>query len=128
MLVDMRTRISAPLTGEDEEFRAWSANGGSLLCLNWYAINNSGKTIKYYKFTVKCYNTVGDLISTTTSSKITGPVAPGEMIGEDYSKGCYPSIYKSVGKVEVSEIQLEYMDGTIERGTYNYSCIAENRG
>lgn len=95
-----------------------SANGNML---QWGFQNLSNKTIKYITFTVYYYNAVGDLVEdnisgkTSGTFKITGPIDPKEnVMFRDvlmYSKTCT--------KFYISDVKIEYMDGTIVSGKYN---------
>lgn len=116
--IDMKTRIGAPT----EEFAILRGkNSAGLIKLEWTAINNSGKTIKYYSATLYYYNAVDDPArnditgDTYYKVKVVGPVAPGEtlIIGD----AGYCSICRSV---VIGEVTLEYMDGTSDTGWYGY--------
>lgn len=95
-----------------------SANGN---ILQWGFQNLSNKTIKYITITVYYYNAVGDLVKdnisgkTSGTFKITGPIDPKEnVIFRDvlmYSSTCT--------KFYISDVKIEYMDGTIVSGKYN---------
>ena len=97
-----------------------SANG---LYLAWGATNTSSKTIKYLTFTAEFYNSVGDPAKdsitgkTSTTIRLIGPINAGEslyyrkIIG--YSTSC--------SSIKITNITIEYMDGTKITGTYNYS-------
>ena len=97
-----------------------SANG---LYLAWGATNNSSKTIKYLTFTAEFYNAVGDPARDSITGKTyktiqsIGPINSGEsfyfrkIIG--YSTSC--------SSIKITNITIEYMDGTKITGTYNYS-------
>lgn len=112
--IDMRTRVSAP----DNTFLFKTYSGW--VDLEWNATNNSGKTIKYFTLTVKLYNSVDDLLTTYTSKRVSGPINPGETFGRSGSiMGYYCDIEQTV-KVEISQIKLEYTDGTVEYGNYGY--------
>ncbi len=119
MLVDMRTRVSAPLTDSNKTFVF--GGGNYTFRLRWHAINTSGKSIKYFRITIEFYNVVGDRTVTVTTKRQMGPIADGE---EMIVSGWHVSLreyYKKLQKVIITEIEIEYMDGTVERGIYNYS-------
>lgn len=95
-----------------------SANGNML---QWGFQNLSDKTIKYITFTVYYYNAVGDLVEdnirgkTSGTFRITGPIKPKEnVIFRDilmYSSTCV--------QFYITDVKIEYMDGTIVSGKYN---------
>ncbi len=125
--VDMKTRIGAPTENEKYGFAYEWSDG--FLALKAEAKNNTGKTIKYYSFQYVLYNAVNDKIYSETK-KITGPVNPGEILALniDYWDGGFTSVRimdEDVIRVEITDIKLEYTDGTTEIGPYNY--ITTNR-
>lgn len=118
--VDMRERVGEPQTfWYDYDYKFY---------MNWEAENISGKTIKYCEIEVVGINSVEDIISSRTF-KITGPIENGDIIKCDLKSG---NIYgewwddmEGVKKVEITNITLEYMDGTKETGDYGYSTDVE---
>jgi hypothetical protein len=93
--------------------------------IEWKAENLSGKTIKYCTFEVVGYNAVGDKLDTKTF-KETGPIEPGDMILVSFYDGdsgdYWSGAMEDVARVEITNITLEYMDGTKETGYYGYSA------
>lgn len=127
--IDMLQRISAPDGNEScfyiRQYKSISTRWG--VC--WKAKNLSGKTIKYVTFTLEYYNKVDDLIY-KTKYKITGPIAPGEMIISDsWDTGAlnfnlaYHGIdhLSDLGRVAITEVQLQYSDNSFEKGSYSFS-------
>lgn len=130
--VNMLQRISAPDENESCFFirkgNRWSYTPNHW-CICWKARNLSGKTIKYVKFTIEYYNKVDDLVYKTTY-KITGPIAPGEMIvSNSWDTGSmnFSLNYRGIeslsdlGKVAITEVQLQYSDDSVEKGSYSFS-------
>ena len=116
--VDMRTRLSAPLSG----FGFGKSRQG-MIELHWSATNNTDKVINYVWLTVNFYNRVGDPafatrpIQSFIRLKIVGPISSGGIIRIDshqtlFVTECY--------KIEIGKIELEYSDGTYETGWYGY--------
>ena len=97
-----------------------SANG---MYLMWAAKNISDKAIKYIRFTVEFFNPVDDPAydSITNDTKKTieliGPIAAGDSFLYRkiiaYSNSCE--------YVNITKIEIDYMDGTTVTGMYNYS-------
>lgn len=97
-----------------------SADGIKLL---WIARNNSGKTINYYTAHLSFLNRVGDPAydeitgKSVKTVKVVGPVAPGgdlliySIVG--YSATC--------SKIIITDIDLEYSDGTKETVSYGFA-------
>lgn len=127
--VDMKTRIGSPndcqqvkeLYGCGFLFDKNSVDGISIV---WGARNNSEKTINYCTATFHFYNPVGDSARSEITDKATktirlvGPIAPGEDLlyyGDniDYVPTC--------SKIVIEKLILEYSDGTVESGDYNWS-------
>lgn len=81
--------------------------------------NNGEKTIKYATFYWYCLNAVGDKLYDTISwsdrfsMKLTGPLAPNEKMTDLYSRGKFYN-YDFANKIELIEIVIDYMDGTME--------------
>ena len=79
--------------------------------------NATDKVMKYITFTYVPYNSVGDQVSCTisgkavASGKLTGPIEPYH---EDYLK--WESLWynPTVSKVELVQVQIDYMDGSQE--------------
>ena len=96
-----------------------SADG---IFLHWAAKNVTNKTIKYLTITFEFYNAVGDLTAdeitnkTSKTMKLTGPIEPqksfyiADIIG--YSVDCQ--------SVKITNIQVDYMDGTSSTIYYGY--------
>lgn len=100
--------------------------------LDFEAENISGKDIKYITITLEFYNKVGD-IGYIANFQFTGPYAVGETfrLTTKYF-GTYYSIYShnvskmsQIGKLRISEIKLEYFDGTTEFGDYGYESTKQ---
>ena len=80
--------------------------------------NDSEKTIKYVRFKVIPYNAVNDVVSSSIGGvtdkwlKITGPIHPGAR----YNRAQWESLWYnySIARVEILEIHIEYMDGSME--------------
>ena len=98
-------------------------NSADGLYLAWGATNKSSKVIKYLTFTAEFYNSVDDPARDSITGKtfktirLIGPISSGEsfyyrkIIG--YSTSC--------AYIKITDITIEYMDGTTITGTYNYS-------
>ena len=118
--IDMNQRVGKPL---DFNFSINSAGG---ICPYFRAKNISGKTVKYCSITFNFENSVGDPVYDDIRGKdfmvirLTGPFNSNEefaingdlVIG--YGQTCY--------KLYISDIALEYMDGTEETGNYGWYC------
>lgn len=96
-------------------------NSADGLYLAWAAKNTSSKAIKYLTFTVAFYNSVGDPArdyitgQTSKTIRLIGPIEAGEtffyrkIVG--YSSSC--------SLVKITNVTIEYMDGTKISGNYN---------
>ncbi len=123
-MVDMRTRIGAPIGGEFLAEASIYSNDS--YAFDFEAYNTSGKDIKYITFTLEFYNRVGDKVL-TEKYKYTGPFKDGEVIKayKDLS-GEFHVYMKNItkksqlSKLRIGEIELEYFDGTTECGIYGY--------
>ena len=129
--IDMNTRVGSPNDCQRvKELGGFSfgvnfANGVKVL---WGGKNNSGKTINYYTLTLSFYDAVGgksysEITGLSTKKyKVVGPITPGEDLllldVVDYTPTC--------SKVQIDEIELEYSDGTKERGQYGWSTTYRN--
>jgi hypothetical protein len=90
---------------------------GFYIRIDWS--NLTSKTINYAYFEVKFYNTVGDLVSDDmdfrntngASLKLTGPFKKGQPGKMDGQWG--PYYIASIDKVVLTEVKIEYDDGTI---------------
>ena len=90
--------------------------------------NNTDKEIKYVTMEWDCYNAVGDLIydnivswQSSLRTKFTGPLAAHATSASEQVGTFYNSDFK---KAKMSEIIVEYMDGTEERiGQYHDNVI-----
>lgn len=97
-----------------------SAHG---ISLDWCATNVSDKEIKYIDVVVRLYNAVGDLITDDLGYNqfvvgLVGPVEPGE----SFRLATDPFAYTSVcNELNIDEIRIEFMDGSIVEGFYGYS-------
>ena len=79
--------------------------------------NISKKTIKYLTWEGSFYNAVGDLVSCeirdycTMRGTVTGPIKPNGTNWDSYYWGC--AIYNyTARRIEITNIEIEYMDGT----------------
>lgn len=100
-----------------EGIRVKSANsaGGIDIIIQW-RYQNQNKTLKYIYFTLIPYNNVGDRqkgsIRDNTSStlSVTGPIEAKDWTHENW----WDSIWynSTITCVKVSEVRVEYMDGT----------------
>ena len=89
--------------------------GGVDLYINW--VNNSDKTIKYVYFSVQAINAVGDPVKceirdySIANCEDTGPYEKGEgnFGGRYWDCMWYNS---TITKVKLTQIQIDYMDGT----------------
>lgn len=86
----------------------------------YFNLENTGnKSIKYATFYWYCKNAVGDNLYDTISRsdrfamKLTGPLAPGEKLEHLYSRGKFYN-YDFAHSIELIEIVIDYMDGTVE--------------
>lgn len=120
--IDMRTRISAPIGGGFIGKKQYV-----YFAFDFDAQNISGKDIKYMTLTLEFYNKVDDLL-VRKSYKYTGPFKADETfhiynnLEMDY--GLYiknATSWNNLSKVRISEIKVEYFDGTIECGEYGYT-------
>jgi len=127
--VDMTTRISAPVLDSKYGFSYYPSD--IYLMFGAELRNLTDKTVKYCWIQLVVYNTVGDVIYTTTK-KGTGPVAPGDKLEFNYNFVNNPILtmsadFDTTSSVEISNIKLEYVDGTVECGSYGYSTSTVNR-
>lgn len=125
--IDMRTRIGAPIG--DEFISTYYYD----LYFDLEAENISGKDIKYIKVTLEFYNKVGDKALTSTY-KFTGPFIAGEVfrLRENLSTSYSAFLHEvdaldKISKLCISEIEIEYSDGTKEFGDYGYES-SESKG
>lgn len=86
----------------------------------YFDLENTGnKTIKYATFYWYCKNAVGDNLYDTISwsdrfaMKLTGPFASGDTLNNLYSRGKFYN-YDFAHSIELIEIVIDYMDGTVE--------------
>jgi uncharacterized protein YoxC len=84
-------------------------------------VNNSDKVIKYITFTVAPYNAVGDVVyseiggTSTFNALDTGPKAKGEGLAGTYQWYWECAWYNwTITSARMSNIEIEYMDGTTE--------------
>ncbi len=95
-----------------------TANG---VILSWGATNLADKDIKYITFTIKYYNSVGDPAydsitgKSSYTARLTGPVGAGKSFYMRKLIGYGSDIM--YGKI--TEVNIEYMDGTTVSGDYN---------
>ncbi len=123
--VDMRTRISAPI-GDEFIKESYYIGGSSGCAFDLEAKNISGKDIKYITITLEFYNRVGDK-KYTGNYKYTGPFASDEVFTLTKGFNADYTLYSmglnklsAISKLRISEIKLEYADGTVEVGDYGY--------
>jgi len=122
--IDMKTRIGAPTS-----FR-FSVNSADGITLYWDAPNLTTKPVKYYTVDLYTYNAVGDPAydeinrQCKFSLKMVGITNPGQnfLIYDlfSYNPLC--------AKIAIGNITIEYMDGTIEHGSYPYSTTTNENG
>lgn len=86
--------------------------------------NDSEKTIKYIYFHISAYNTVGDPAmceihdTNKFELKLTGPIdADGSGVWEDLFYN------HATSKIAIDSIDIEYMDGSIEKQTDNFDIV-----
>ncbi len=97
-----------------------SANG---VILSWGATNTAGKAIKYITFKITYYNRVGDLAydsitgKSSYTARLTGPIGAGKSFYFRGLIGYGSDIYYGV----ISDVKIEYMDGTTVSGEYGYT-------
>ena len=107
------------LTNSNFSFTLNSAGGSKF---NFFATNNSGKTIKYIRFDAELYNAVDDSIRADIggrsyiSVEIIGPISPKSRISYSDIIGYCDDLWKLV----IRNITLVYTDGTTETGYFNY--------
>ncbi len=127
--VDMTTRVSAPIASSRYGFSYYTPNN-SFFCFSWQAENISNKTIKYCTVELEFYNAVGDVIATFTC-KITGPFNMNKEMSIVITTGDW-AVFPGNGaagdtaEIEISYMRIEYMDGTVECGTYGYGTTERN--
>lgn len=92
--------------------------GGFDICIGFK--NNSNKTIKYIKFVVTAYNTVGDPaiceVSNTATQRLrfVGPLESQENTNPIWDTAWYNH---ALSTAKIEKIEIEYMDGSIEEQT-----------
>lgn len=97
-----------------------SANG---MILSWGATNTSNKEIKYITFTINYYNRVGDPAydsiteKSSYTARMTGPIGAGKSFYFRGLIGYGSDVYYGV----ITNIKIEYMDGTTVSGNYGYT-------
>lgn len=128
--VDMTTRVGAPLESGEYGFSYYGRH--DYLLLGFEAQNVSSKTIKYCWIQIVTYNGVGDVIYRGILKR-TGPMNTGDIMNFNLPISSYEGIisiaagFENAKKVEIANIKLEYMDGTVECGPYGYSTTVFNR-
>lgn len=91
--------------------------------------NNTDKTIKYITFQWFCYNAVGDFVyddidgKNYVKIKYTGPLEGGATT--EYMNNTTRFYDHSFDHSEITEIKVEYMDGTIEKISNYHNNIQE---
>lgn len=124
--IDITTRIGTPYDSDVLE----QYGGFSFYCDDEYPTilcggrNLTDKTIKYICFKPYFINRVGERQDCGFGGyKQMGPINPGEDFYQVIS-----TIERAVGveTVGISEIEIEYMDGTTERGSYNFQTSKVN--
>lgn len=123
--IDLSTRLSFPGTDTETSFTSnFDGHYVFMWNLRWKFKNISGRRIKYIRYKINFYNKVDDLLY-TSSMKMTGPLEVNEYHTSVYEceydwKLSYHNVdKKSVGKIVLTEVEIEYFDGTIEKGSYN---------
>lgn len=97
--------------------------------LSWGATNLSDKEIKYITFTIDYYNRVGDPAydsitkKSSCTARLTGPIGAGKSFYMRELIGYGSDIYYGV----ISNIKIEYMDGTAIEGACNYTTWHNSR-
>lgn len=122
--VNMRTRIGEPIENCEHGFSYYSY---AYLDWSWQAVNKSGKEIKYCTFEINIYNAVGDVVYTKTAKK-TGPFSSSGIINLSSIDDGLALIFghKNFERFEITYIQLQYSDNSIECGYYGYSTTKKD--
>ncbi len=120
--VDMRTKISAPGEGASTSYQNqyhffFQTDTEGLIVANWRAKNISGKAIRKYILGFSMYDSSGRLIG-GNDIVVEGERNPDTLITEVIG---YPSQNARCATLTLRTIELEYTDGTKERGNYDYS-------
>lgn len=121
--------VSKPLPiGEPIEnkfcYKQNSVNGITVI---WQAPNNSGKTINYYTVRVHFENAVGDPAFDELTGlcyrdyKVVGPVTPNQPLAIGSLVGYVPAC----SKIVITDITLQYSDGTEEKFFYGHSTTKQ---
>ena len=103
-----------------------SVNG---ITVFWQAPNNSGKTINYYTIRINFENPVGDPAFDEITGlcykdfKVVGPVAPNQPLAIASLVGYVPAC----SKIVLTDITLQYSDGTVEKFFYGRSTTIEKK-
>ena len=127
----MSKRVGAPI--EDNQYGfSFYMSSNSFLNISWEAKNISKKEIKYCTILLVGYNAVGDYVY-SKNIKITGPISTGGNV-QLLAGGFFNAIIfrdwmaqeQEITKMVISHIKLEYMDGSIEAGSYGYGTTYVN--
>lgn len=104
-------------------------NSADGVILSWGATNTTDREIKYITFTIEYYNRVGDRTTdsitgrTYYTGRLTGPVGAGKSFYFRGLIGYGSDIYYGV----ITDVTIEYMDGTTISGYYGYTTWHNNR-
>ncbi len=126
LVFDLAGSIGAPLTDSKHSF-VYGYSGSAWLNIRWYAVNNTGKEIQKFRVTAKVYDGSGSVIYTKVSKWRTSTVSNGGTFGltahifKRYSEFETTPSFELATKVEISEIEIVFTDGSTLKGNYNYS-------
>lgn len=116
--LDMRTRIGTPTTF------TMTHDTDDNITVNLVAPNLMKKAVKEYVVILSMYNS-GDqpaLDSLTYKNTTSLDNTKGLVVGQNFTLNSWIAINSSCTKVAIDKITVTYQDGTIETGTYPYSC------
>ncbi len=131
LVFDLSGSVGAPLTDSDHSF-VYDHSGSAWLNIRWYAVNNTGKEIQKFRVTAKVYDGSGNVIYTRVSKWRTSSVANGGTFGltahilKRVSEIDTTPSFELAAKVEISEIEIVFADGSTLRGNYNYATTTQD--
>ncbi len=117
--------LAMEVIGTPQQFCFYAA-GDWWLDIQWYAANNSGKTISRFRITVEAYDASGNLVYGKTSKWRDG-VADGETFGltahftPKISEMDELASFQTITSVKITQIEIEYADGSTMKGIYGFS-------